>query len=472
MVQSSNTVQSMATRTETDSFGPIQVAADRYWGAQTERSRQNFRIGHDRMPMPIVRALGIVKLAAAETNRELGLLDQRRADAIARAAREVIEGKLDDHFPLVVWQTGSGTQTNMNLNEVIANRANELLGGELGAKQPVHPNDHVNMSQSSNDSFPTAMHIAAADRINGGLIPALSELHDALRKKEKEFAGIVKIGRTHTQDATPLTLGQEFSGYAAQVESGIARLRVAVKDLYPLAQGGTAVGTGLNSKPQFAKLFAKHVAVITEQPFTSAPNKFEALASNDAYVFVHGAINSVATGLFKIANDIRLLGSGPRSGLGELILPENEPGSSIMPGKVNPTQCEAMTMVCCQVFGNHTTITVAGSQGHFELNVYKPVLAHCMIGSIQLIADAARSFTEHCINGIRADEKRIRELMERSLMLVTALAPKIGYDNAAKVAKTAHARGTTLKEEAVRSGLVSAAEFDRLVQPEKMTRPG
>jgi fumarate hydratase class II len=472
MVQSSNTVQSMATRTETDSFGPIQVAADRYWGAQTERSRQNFRIGHDRMPMPIVRALGIVKLAAAETNRELGLLDQRRADAIARAAREVIEGKLDDHFPLVVWQTGSGTQTNMNLNEVIANRANELLGGELGTKQPVHPNDHVNMSQSSNDSFPTAMHIAAADRINGGLIPALSELHDALRKKEKEFAGIVKIGRTHTQDATPLTLGQEFSGYAAQVESGIARLRVAVKDLYPLAQGGTAVGTGLNSKPQFAKLFAKHVAVITEQPFTSAPNKFEALASNDAYVFVHGAINSVATGLFKIANDIRLLGSGPRSGLGELILPENEPGSSIMPGKVNPTQCEAMTMVCCQVFGNHTTITVAGSQGHFELNVYKPVLAHCMIGSIQLIADAARSFTEHCINGIRADEKRIRELMERSLMLVTALAPKIGYDNAAKVAKTAHARGTTLKEEAVRSGLVSAAEFDRLVQPEKMTRPG
>jgi fumarate hydratase class II len=472
MVRSSDSAQSIATRTETDSFGPIQVAADRYWGAQTERSRQNFRIGHDRMPMPIVRALGIVKLAAAETNRELGLLDQRRADAIARAAREVIEAKLDDHFPLVVWQTGSGTQTNMNLNEVIANRANELLGGELGAKQPVHPNDHVNMSQSSNDSFPTAMHIAAADRISGDLIPALSELHDALREKQEAFAGIVKIGRTHTQDATPLTLGQEFSGYAAQVESGIARLRVALNDLYPLAQGGTAVGTGLNSKPQFATLFAKHAADITKLPFTSAPNKFEALASNDAYVFAHGAINSVATGLFKIANDIRLLGSGPRSGLGELILPENEPGSSIMPGKVNPTQCEAMTMVCCQVFGNHTTITVAGSQGHFELNVYKPVLAHCMIGSIQLIADAARSFTEHCINGIRADEKRIRELMERSLMLVTALAPKIGYDNAAKVAKTAHARGTTLKEEAVRLGLVSAAEFDRLVQPEKMTRPG
>ncbi len=472
MARSSKTSKSGSTRTETDSFGPIQVPADRYWGAQTERSRQNFRIGHDRMPMPIIRALAIVKLAAAETNRELGLLDQRRARAIARAAREILEGKLDDHFPLVVWQTGSGTQTNMNLNEVIANRANELLGGELGAKKPVHPNDHVNLSQSSNDSFPTAMHIAAAERIVNDLIPALSELHAALRKKEKAFAGIVKIGRTHTQDATPLTLGQEFSGYAAQVESGIARLRVAVKDLYPLAQGGTAVGTGLNSKPRFAKLFAKHVADITGLPFTSAPNKFEALASNDAYVFAHGAINSVATGLFKIANDIRLLGSGPRSGLGELILPENEPGSSIMPGKVNPTQCEAMTMVCCQVFGNHTAITVAGSQGHFELNVYKPVLAHCMMGSIQLIADAARSFTEHCINGIRADEKRIRELMERSLMLVTALAPKIGYDNAAKVAKTAHARGTTLEEEAVRLGLVSAAEFDRLVQPDKMTRPG
>jgi fumarate hydratase class II len=459
-------------RSETDSFGPIDVPADRYWGAQTERSRQNFRIGHDRMPMPIIRALAIVKLAAAETNRELGLLDQRRAGAIVRAAREVIDGKLDDHFPLVVWQTGSGTQTNMNLNEVIANRANELLGGELGAKKPVHPNDHVNMSQSSNDSFPTAMHIAAVERIVADLIPALGELCAALHKKEKAFAGIVKIGRTHTQDATPLTLGQEFSGYAAQVESGIARLRVAVKDLYPLAQGGTAVGTGLNSKPKFAKAFARHVAKITKLPFTSAANKFEALASNDAYVFAHGAINSVATGLFKIANDIRLLGSGPRSGLGELILPENEPGSSIMPGKVNPTQCEAMTMVCCQVFGNHTTITIAGSQGHFELNVYKPVLAYCMMHSIQLMSDVARSFTENCVEGIRADEKRIRELMERSLMLVTALAPRIGYDNAAKVAKSAHARGTTLKEEAVRLGFVSSAEFDRLVQPEKMTRPG
>jgi fumarate hydratase, class II len=472
MARSPTASPSNPARTETDSFGPIEVAADRYWGAQTERSRQNFRIGHDRMPMPIIRALGIVKLAAAETNRELGLLDQRRARAIVRAAREVIDGKLDDHFPLVVWQTGSGTQTNMNLNEVIANRANELLGGKLGAKSPVHPNDHVNMSQSSNDSFPTAMHIAAAMHIVGDLVPALSELHRALRQKEKAFADIVKIGRTHTQDATPLTLGQEFSGYAAQVESGIARLRAAVKDLYPLAQGGTAVGTGLNSKPKFAKLFAKHAAKITKLPFTSARNKFEALASHDAYVFVHGAINSVATGLFKIANDIRLLASGPRSGLGELILPENEPGSSIMPGKVNPTQCEAMTMVCCQVFGNHTAITVAGSQGHFELNVYKPVLAYCMMHSIELLADVTRSFTEHCVTGIRADEKRIRELMERSLMLVTALAPKIGYDNAAKVAKSAHARGTTLKEEAVRQGFVSAAEFDRLVQPDKMTHPG
>src|SRR3984885_767501 len=382
---SPSTKTTEATRTETDSFGPIEVAADRYWGAQTERSRQNFRIGNDRMPIPIIRALAIVKLPGAQTNRELGLLDRRRADAIARAAREVIDGKLDDHFPLVVWQTGSGTQTNMNLNEVIANRANELLGGERGTKKPVHPNDHVNMSQSSNDSFPTAMHIAAAERITADLIPALSELHAALRKKEKEFAKIVKIGRTHTQDATPLTLGQEFSGYASQVESGIARLRSAVKDLHPLAQGGTAVGTGLNSKPRFAKLFAKHVAAITKLPFTSARNKFEALASNDAYVFVHGAINSAATGLFKVANDIRFLGSGPRSGLGELILPENEPGSSIMPGKVNPTQCEAVTMVCCQVFGNQTTMTVAASQGHFELNVYKPVLAYCMLQSIRLL---------------------------------------------------------------------------------------
>jgi fumarate hydratase class II len=461
-----------ATRTETDTFGPIEVAADRYWGAQTERSRQNFKIGVERMPLAIVHALGIVKLAAAETNRTLGLLDQRRARAIIRAAREVIDGRLDDHFPLVVWQTGSGTQTNMNLNEVIANRANEMLGGKLGAKSPVHPNDHVNMSQSSNDGFPTAMHIAATLEISDRLIPALTHLHRALTAKEKTFAKIVKIGRTHTQDATPLTLGQEFSGYAAQVASAIVRLKDVLRDLYPLAQGGTAVGTGLNAPPRFAKLFARHVARLTKRPFTSATNKFEALAAHDAYVFAHGAVNSAATGLFKIANDIRLLGSGPRSGLGELILPENEPGSSIMPGKVNPTQCEAMTMVCCQVFGNQTTMTVAASQGHFELNVYKPVLAHCMLQSIRLLGDAARSFTDHCVVGIRADEKRIGELMQRSLMLVTALAPTIGYDNAAKLAKTAHARGTTLREEAVRLGLVTAADFDRLVRPDKMTRPG
>ncbi len=456
---------------ETDSFGPIAVAADRYWGAQTERSRQNFKIGTDRMPTPLIRALGIVKLAAAQTNHELGLLDVKRTNAIARAARKVIDGALDDHFPLVVWQTGSGTQTNMNLNEVIANRANELLGGKRGDKTPIHPNDHVNMSQSSNDSFPTAMHIAAADRISAELLPALETLLAALKAKEKEFARIVKIGRTHTQDATPLTLGQEFSGYAAQVASSIARLKTSAKELLPLAQGGTAVGTGLNSPARFAKEFAKRVADITGLPFTSAPNKFEALASNDAYVFVHGAINATATALFKIANDIRLLGSGPRSGLGELILPENEPGSSIMPGKVNPTQCEALTMVCCQVFGNHTTLTVAGSQGHFELNVYKPVMALAMLGSIRLLSDAAMSFTEHCVAGIRADEARIRDLMQRSLMLVTALAPTIGYDNAAKVAKTAHTNGTTLKEEAVRLGFVTAAEFDRLVKPDKMTKP-
>ena len=463
---------SRAARVETDTFGPIDVPADRYWGAQTERSRRNFRIGIERMPQPLVRALGIVKLAAAETNLKLGLLDRRRAGAIARAAREVVDGKLDGHFPLVVWQTGSGTQSNMNLNEVIANRAIELLGGKLGSKTPVHPNDHVNMSQSSNDSFPTAMHIAAVEEIVHRLLPALTTLHRELVRKQREFAKIVKIGRTHTQDATPLTLGQEISGYAAQVENGIARIRETLRWLTPLAQGGTAVGTGLNASPKFAKLFARRVAAITGLAFTSAPNKFEALAAHDAYAFVHGALNALAIGLFKIANDIRLLGSGPRSGLGELILPENEPGSSIMPGKVNPTQCEALTMVCCQVFGNHTAITVAASQGHFELNVYKPVLAHCMLQSIRLLADASQSFTEHCVAGIKADIKRIDELMQRSLMLVTALAPTIGYDNAAKVAKTAHARGATLREEAVRLGFVTGAEFDRLVRPERMTRPG
>ena len=460
------------TRSETDSFGPIEVAADRYWGAQTQRSLENFRIGTERMPLPLIRALGIVKRAAAETNKELGDLDARRAKAIVQAAQEVIDGKLDDHFPLVVWQTGSGTQTNMNVNEVIANRANELLGSPLGSKEPVHPNDHVNMSQSSNDAFPTAMHIAAAEQIAYVLDPALAHLQDALQKKVKEFASIIKIGRTHTQDATPLTLGQEFSGYAAQVKSGIIRMRLALKQLYPLAQGGTAVGTGLNSKPQFARLFATKTAAITRLPFVTAPNKFEALASHDAYVFAHGALTSVATALFKIANDIRFLASGPRSGFGEIILPENEPGSSIMPGKVNPTQCEALTMVCCQVFGNQTTVTAAGSQGHFELNVFKPVLALAMLQSIRLIADAARSFTDHCVSGIRPNKDRIDELMQRSLMLVTALAPKIGYDKAAEIAKTAHRNGTTLREEAVRLGYVTGAEFDRLVRPEKMIRPG
>jgi fumarate hydratase, class II len=462
---------SKRSRAETDSFGEIGVPAHRYWGAQTQRSIRNFRIGEERMPAPMVRAFGIVKRAAAETNMKLGSLDSKHGRAIVGAAQEVIDGKLGDHFPLVVWQTGSGTQSNMNANEVIANRAIELLGGELGSKSPVHPNDHVNMSQSSNDSFPTAMHIAAAEEIKHRLIPALTHLHRALQKKQKDFAKIVKIGRTHTQDATPLTLGQEFSGYAAQVKSGIARLQTALNELYPLAQGGTAVGTGLNAKPQFAKLFAERVARITRLPFVTAPNKFEALAANDAYVSVHGAINSVATALFKIANDIRLLGSGPRSGFGELILPENEPGSSIMPGKVNPTQTEALTMVCCQIFGNQTTITVAGSQGHFELNVYKPVMAHAMLQSIRLMSDAATSFTDRCVTGIRANEKRIKELMERSLMLVTALAPRIGYDNAAAIAKAAHAKGTTLREEAVGGGFVSEDEFDRLARPEKMVRP-
>jgi fumarate hydratase class II len=459
------------TRTETDSFGPIEVAADRYWGAQTERSRINFRIGEERMPLPIIRALAIVKRAAAETNLALGSLDARRAKAIVQAAREIVDGKLDDHFPLAVWQTGSGTQTNMNVNEVIANRANELLGGKRGAKAPIHPNDHVNMSQSSNDSFPTAMHIAAATEISQRLLPALTHLQAALKAKTKAFASVVKIGRTHTQDATPLTLGQEFSGYAAQVTSGIARVKTGLKELYPLAQGGTAVGTGLNAKRAFAKLFAKKVAAIAGLPFVSAPNKFEALASHGALVFAHGALNALAADLFKIANDIRFLGSGPRSGFGELILPENEPGSSIMPGKVNPTQCEAMTMVCTRVFGNDTTIAVAASQGHFELNVFKPVIAYCALQSIRLLADAATSFTDHCIIGIRANEPRIRELMQNSLMLVTALAPRIGYDKAAQIAKTAHKNGTTLREEAIKLGYVSGKEFDRLVRPERMTHP-
>jgi fumarate hydratase class II len=459
------------TRTESDAFGSLDLPGDAHWGAQTQRSLQNFRIGTERIPLPIIHAFGIIKQAAAEVNRDLGSLDKRRTSAIVHVARDIAVGKLDHHFPLLVWQTGSGTQTNMNVNEVIANRASLALGGKLGARSPVHPNDHVNMSQSSNDSFPTAMHIAAAIDIAYLLDPALAHLEEALKKKSRQFARIVKIGRTHTMDATPLTLGQEFSGYAAQVYSSIRRIRLGLKELYPLAQGGTAVGTGLNSKRQFASRFAKRVATITRLPFTSAPNKFEYMAGHDAYVFAHGAIVSAATALFKIANDIRFLGSGPRSGFGELILPANELGSSIMPGKTNPTQSEALTMVCCQVFGNHTTIATAASQGHFELNTYKPVLAYNMLQSIRLLADAARSFTDNCVVGIEANEPRIKELMERSLMLVTALSPHIGYDKAAAVAKAAHKNGTTLREEAVRLGFVKGDEFDRIVRPEKMIGP-
>ncbi len=462
----------VAHRTETDTFGPIEVPGDRYWGAQTQRSLQNFKIGGERMPKPIVRALGIVKMAAAQVNKEIGVLDPKLADTISEAAREVVHGKLDDHFPLVVWQTGSGTQSNMNANEVISNRAIEMLKGAMGSKKPIHPNDHVNMGQSSNDAFPTAMHIAAAEEIVHKLIPALEHLHKALGVKVKEFDKIIKIGRTHTQDATPLTLGQEFSGYAAQVDSSIKRLKVVLNELWPLAQGGTAVGTGLNAKKGFAEAFAKKVADITGLPFITAPNKFEVMAAHDAFVSVHGALAACGTALFKIANDIRLLGSGPRSGLGELSLPENEPGSSIMPGKVNPTQSEALTMACCQVFGNQTAVTIAGSQGHFELNVYNPVLAYALLQSVKLLADASVSFTDNCVVGIKANEKRIADLMEMSLMLVTALAPKIGYDNAAKIAKTAHKNGTSLRDEAVGGGYVTNEEFDALVRPEKMIGPG
>jgi fumarate hydratase class II len=459
------------TRTETDSFGPIAVAADRYWGAQAERSLANFKIGWEKQPVPIIRALGVVKRAAAETNMELGHLDKKLGAKIVAAAQEVIDGKLDAHFPLVVWQTGSGTQSNMNANEVIANRAIEMLGGKLGSKKPVHPNDHVNMSQSSNDSYPTAMHIACAEQIVRDLIPALQKLHAALVKKQKEFKDIIKVGRTHTQDATPLTLGQEFSGYATQVKNGIERIEMTLPKLMELAQGGTAVGTGLNAPKGFAEKVAARIAKLTDLPFTSAPNKFEALAAHDAMVFSHGAINTVAASLFKIANDIRLLGSGPRSGLGELSLPENEPGSSIMPGKVNPTQCEAITQVCVQIFGNHTTLTFAGSQGHFELNVYNPVMAYNFLQSVRLMADAAVSFTDNCVSGIKARRDNIKAGLERSLMLVTALAPKIGYDAAARIAKSAHKNGTTLKQEAVKSGLVTAAEFDRIVVPKDMIGP-
>jgi len=461
-----------ATRTETDSFGPIEVPADRYWAAQTQRSLQNFKIGWEKQPLPVVRALGVVKRAAAEVNVAMGRLDPKLGEAIVAAAQEVIDGKLDEHFPLAVWQTGSGTQSNMNANEVISNRAIEMLGGVMGSKSPVHPNDHVNMSQSSNDSYPTAMHIAAAEEVVHRLLPALKTLHDALDAKAKAWAEIIKIGRTHTQDATPLTLGQEFSGYVQQVANGRSRIEMSLPMLMQLAQGGTAVGTGLNAPVGFAEKVAAKIAEITGLPFTSAPNKFEALAAHDAMVFTHGAINTAAASLFKIANDIRFLGSGPRSGLGELSLPENEPGSSIMPGKVNPTQCEALTMVCTRIFGNESTMTFAGASGHFELNVYNPVMAYSLLQSVRLMADAAESFTEHCVVGIEPRIDNIRAALDRSLMLVTALAPKIGYDAAAKIAKTAHRNGTTLREEAVGGGYVTDAEFDAVVRPEKMIGPG
>jgi fumarate hydratase class II len=452
-------------------MGTVEVPADRYWGAQTQRSLQNFRIGGERMPEPLIRALGIQKQAAARANMALGALDERLGEAIVAAAEEVIDGRLAGHFPLVVWQTGSGTQTNMNANEVIANRAIELLGGRLGSKSPVHPNDHVNMGQSSNDSFPTAMHIAAVEELHRRLLPALGKLRAALAEKAASFAGIIKIGRTHLQDATPLTLGQEFGAYARQVELGIARIEATLPRLLMLAQGGTAVGTGLNAKPGFAERFAEEVAKITGLPFVSNPNKFEALATHDALVELSGALNVLAVSLNKIANDIRLLGSGPRCGLGELRLPENEPGSSIMPGKVNPTQAEAMTMVCAQVMGNHVAVTVAGAQGHLELNVFKPVIIYNVLQSIRLLADAAESFADNCVAGIEANRERIDELLHNSLMLVTALSPRIGYDKAAEVAKKAHKEGTSLEAAAVALGYLTQEEFEAAVRPEEMLGP-
>jgi fumarate hydratase class II len=459
-----------ATRTETDTFGPIEVPADRLWGAQTQRSLENFRIGGEHIPVPLIRALGVVKRSAAVTNRAFGLLDVRLAEAIIAAAQEVIEGRLDEHFPLVVWQTGSGTQTNMNANEVIANRAIKILGGEIGSKRPVHPNDHVNLSQSSNDTIPTAIHIATALAITRDLLPALRATAAELERKAAAWADIVKIGRTHTQDATPLTLGQEFSGYAAQVRGGIARIDLTLPGLYELAQGGTAVGTGLNAPVGFADAIATEIARVTGLPFVTAPNKFEALAGQDALLFAHGALNTLAASLYKIASDIRLLGSGPRAGLGELALPENEPGSSIMPGKVNPTQVEALTQVCAQVFGNHAAVTFAASQGQFELNVYRPVVAHNVLQSVRLLTDACVSFTEHLLVGLEPRHDNLAAGVERSLMLITALAPAIGYDQAAAIAKDAHRRGVTLREAALDAG-VSAADYERLVRPEAMLGP-
>ena len=459
------------TRTETDSFGPIDVPSDKYWGAQTQRSIKNFPIGWEKQPIAIVRSLGIIKKACAQANIEMGNLDKRLGEAIVDSATEVIEGKFDDNFPLVVWQTGSGTQSNMNANEVIANRAIEILGGTIGSKDPVHPNDHCNMGQSSNDTFPTAMHVATAMTVNNLLLPSLKKLHTALTKKMKEFGEIIKIGRTHTQDATPLKLSQEFSGYCHQVDMAIQRVELSLSGIYELAQGGTAVGTGLNTKQGWDKSVAKNISKITDLPFITAPNKFEALAAHDALVEFSGPLNTVAVSLFKIANDIRLLGSGPRCGLGELMLPENEPGSSIMPGKVNPTQCEAITQVCAQVMGNDAAVGIAGSQGHFELNVYKPMIAYNVLQSAQLIGDACNAFTDNLVEGLKADETRIDKLMRESLMLVTALAPKIGYDNATKVAKEAHKNGTTLKEEAIKLGFVDEETFEKTVRPEKMVGP-
>jgi fumarate hydratase, class II len=461
----------MNTRIETDSLGEISVPADKYWGAQTQRSLENFIIGEEHLPRSLIRALGIVKRCAAITNISMNTIDSKIGKAIADTALDVIDGKLDDNFPLVIWQTGSGTQSNMNANEVISNLANHRLGGAMGSKIPVHPNDHVNLSQSSNDTFPTAMHIATVEQLKVVLIPALTHLYQVLTEKSEAWNDIIKIGRTHLQDATPLTLGQEFSGYAAQVSLGIDRINDSLKRLYPLAQGGTAVGTGLNAKAGFDRKFAREVAKFTHLPFSSAPNKFEALATHDAMVEISGVLNTIAVGLYKIANDIRLLASGPRSGFGEISLPENEPGSSIMPGKVNPTQCEAMSMVCAQVMGNHTTVTFAGSQGHLELNAFKPVIAYNVLQSIRLLGEAVMSLTDHCIVGIKPNRQRIAELLERSLMLVTSLAPHIGYDKAALIAKLALKNGTSLREEAVGGGFISGEEFDRYVSPKAMIKP-